>query len=130
MSGIKTLIGPVLCIIAGILILLVGIFSVYITLTSFEEILALLSKFLPSEIVEYWRKVGPTPLAAWYMIFGCAFGIFVILFGIFGLTNKYRTLSGILAASFSILSFFGGGGLLIGLILGIIGGILTVLLKD
>ncbi|MDA4118468.1 MAG: DUF6114 domain-containing protein [Thaumarchaeota archaeon] len=60
-------------------------------------------------------------------LFGLISGIIVLVSGAMIRTNpSQRTLWGVLILVFSVLSFFGTGGFVIGAILGILGGIMTL----
>jgi hypothetical protein len=63
-------------------------------------------------------------------LFGLASGIIVLLSGILLRTSPgQRTILGVLIIVFSVVSFFGTGGFIIGAILGIIGGIMALTWK-
>jgi len=62
--------------------------------------------------------------------FGLVSGIIVLVSGILLRTNpSQRTMLGVLIIVFSVVSFFGSGGFVIGAILGIIGGIMALTWK-
>ncbi len=124
----RSIAGSILAIIGGALILVQGLIIAYISLTSFNQVLTMLSGSAPPEAIEYWRVAGPLLLIALSIVFGCIFGALVISSGVLALRGR-RILPGVMAIVFSILSIFSGGGFLIGLILGVIGGILILVLR-
>jgi len=60
-------------------------------------------------------------------IFGVVSGLLIILGGALAYYRDFRVGGGVIVLLFSILSLFGGGGLFLGLILGVIGGVLILL---
>jgi len=99
----------VLSLIAGILILLVGLF---LSLTS----------GVPSYYYPFWAFT-----AFWFLIFGMVTGVIVIVGAVMMYSQpKQHLVWGIIVLVFSILSVLSAGGLIIGLILGIVGGALGI----
>lgn len=59
------------------------------------------------------------------VVVGLVAGVGVIVGGLIGYW-KNRTIGGVVAIFFSVISVFGGAGFLVGLILGVIGGIIII----
>jgi hypothetical protein len=107
--------GSIIALIGGILILIVAI-----------GVLALGSLFAGAASI-----LGVGGLGALAMIpgiLGLISGIIVIVCAVMAKPGK-EVMFGVLALVFSIIGFFGGGGLYIGSILGIVGGALIIAKK-
>jgi len=102
----------VISLIAGILILIVGLFLS-------------LRVGVPSYYYPLWAFT-----AFWFLIFGAITGIIVIVGAIMLYSQpRQHLIWGIIVLVFSILSILSSGGLIIGLILGIVGGALGIAWK-
>ncbi|HZD43897.1 MAG TPA: DUF6114 domain-containing protein [Methanomicrobiales archaeon] len=112
MADDNPIIAIILSIIGGILILINGII-----------ILAVGTFFLPFGAAAYAASIV-IAVGVWGIICGI-----IILFGSYVLYNRpvrNHVLWGVIIIIFSILSFFAGGGFIIGAILGIIGGAVAI----
>lgn len=123
----------ILSLIAGILIIVSGSFTAFFTYTWLARWAAPSISKIPSS-VPHWDYWVPSPLTFAHIIFitiatlSLVSGV-VILVSALLLRSKPRehTTWGTLILVFSILSFFGMGGFLIGALLGIIGGALAII---
>jgi len=114
-----------LSITAGVLIILYGVFI--LATTSFmkkfqEEMENVSGEEFPLEFFEFMGN-----LLLVFSIVGIIFGILVVLGGIMIYTKPHQSkMWGVAVIIFSILSIFGGGGFIVGMVLGIVGGILAI----
>lgn len=114
----KATIGFILSLIGGILILVQGL----LLLLSFVVIWRILENMMSN--MKFLS--GIITILGFITI---VFGLIVVLGAILIYKPGNETIGGILVLVFSIISFFIGGGFIVGTILGVIGGILGLLKK-
>jgi len=111
-----------LSITAGVLIILYGIF-----ILSTTPLMEKFQKEMEKETGEDLPFEFIGKLLLIFSIVGIIFGAIVILGGIMIYNRPSQSrMWGIVVIIFSILSIFGGGGFLVGMVLGIIGGMLAI----
>lgn len=111
-----------LSITAGVLIILYGVF-----ILSTTPLMEKFQKEMEKEVGEDLPFEFIGKLLIIFSIVGIIFGILVSLGGIMIYNRPSQSrMWGTVVLIFSILSIFGGGGFLVGMILGIIGGILAI----
>jgi hypothetical protein len=121
--------GFILSVIAALLIILSSVAMLYV---SFNPSLLELEE-VPSSLEDAAETLNMTTedmmasMSLGMGVFGIVSGILVIFGGALAYYRDLRTAGGILVILFSILSLFGGAGLFIGLILGVIGGVLILM---
>jgi hypothetical protein len=121
-AAILTLAGGILMMVGGILFLAVSTFILpYLSVASFANV-QVPPGLTPGSIAAMASGVVGT-----MGLFGLASGILLLVSAVFLLTkpNQVRTW-GALILVFSVLSFLGLGGFVVGAVLGIVGGILTL----
>lgn len=106
-----SLIGGILVLIQGLLIIVSSAFIWHMMESMMRNV-----RFLP----RFFTLIG---------VIAMAFGLIIIIGSILIYKPNNETIGGIIVLVFSIISFFIGGGFIIGSILGIIGGILGLLKK-
>ncbi len=128
----KPRIGFILSVIAGILIILSAVMVLYLgvdpSLLEAEEMQETLQELAEGFNMTTSEVIDLT--SSMYLgmgIFGVVSGVLILLGGALAYYRDFRVGGGVIVLVFSILSLFGGGGLFLGLILGILGGALILL---
>lgn len=126
----KPRIGFILAVVAGIFIILSAVMVLYLgpSLLEAEEMQETLGELAESFNMTTSEVVDLMSSMYFGMgIFGVVSGLLIILGAALAYYRDFRVGGGVIVLLFSILSLFGGGGLFLGLILGVIGGILILL---
>lgn len=128
----KPRIGFILSVIAGMLIILSAVMVLYLgvnpSLLEAEEMQGTLQELAESSGMETSEFMDL--MSSMYLgmgIFGVVSGLLILLGGALAYYRGFRVGGGVIVLLFSILSLFGGGGLFLGLILGVIGGVLILM---
>ena len=118
-ASILALVGGILIILGGILFMAVSAFILpHLDYTNLTTPPRLTSASMPGLVSGIVGVMG---------LFGLVSGVIVLLSAVMLLTNPgQRRTWGVLTLVFSVLSFIGLGGFIVGAILGIVGGILTL----
>lgn len=123
----------ILSLIAGILIIVSGSFTAFFTYTWLARWEAPSISRIPGSMVPHWDYWAVNPLTFARIIFitiaalGLVSGVVILVSALLLRSrSKEHTTWGTLILIFSILSFFGIGGFLIGALLGIVGGALAI----
>ncbi|MDY6984841.1 MAG: hypothetical protein SVE93_00275 [Candidatus Thermoplasmatota archaeon] len=128
----KPRIGFILSVIAGMLIILSAVMVLYLgvnpSLLEAEEMQGTLQELAERSGMETSEVMDL--MSSMYLgmgIFGVVSGLLILLGGALAYYRGFRVGGGVIVLLFSILSLFGGGGLFLGLILGVIGGVLILM---
>jgi hypothetical protein len=118
-ASILALVGGVLIVLTGVLLIAASAFILpHLDYSNLQVPQGLTTSSMPGLISGIVGVMGA---------FGLATGAIVLVSAVILLTNpSQRRTSGVLILVFSVLSFIGLGGFVIGAILGIVGGILTL----
>jgi hypothetical protein len=118
-ASILALVGSILMILGGVLLMGVSTFILpHLDYANLATPPHLTRASIPSLVSGIVGTMG---------LFGLVSGVIVLASAVMLLTNlSYRRASGVLILVFSIMSFLGLGGFILGAILGIAGGILTL----
>lgn len=129
---IRPRIGFILCVVAALFIVLGSVAMLYAgfnpSLLELEEVQSSLEG--TAETLNMTTEEMIDLMSSMYLgmgIFGIVSAILVLAGGALAYYRDLRTAGGIIVILFSILSLFGGAGLFIGLVLGVIGGVLILM---